>query len=75
MIVCGLMMGLDHEESERASERARESSLEVMSDWQCGDMMWPSEAILSVMRHDDTGMLCCSFCLFVSDVYLLLVIQ
>ncbi|CAH8506051.1 unnamed protein product [Schistosoma guineensis] len=50
------MMGLDHEERER--ERERESSLEVMSDWQCGDMMWSSEAILSVMRHDDTGVCC-----------------
>ena len=55
----------------------RESILRMMSDWQCGDMMWSSEAILSVMRHDDTGMLCCSFFVFVfvSDVYLLLVIQ
>ncbi|CAH8510959.1 unnamed protein product [Schistosoma curassoni] len=58
VIVCGLMMGLDHEERESGREGERESSLEVMSDWQCGDMMWSSEAILSVMRDDDTGVCC-----------------
>ncbi|XP_018645252.1 hypothetical protein Smp_111340.1 [Schistosoma mansoni] len=69
VIVCGLMV-LDQE----ARGRERLSSLWFISDWQCGHMMWSSEAILSVMRHDDTGTLCYSFS-FDTDVYLLLVIQ
>ncbi|CAH8513404.1 unnamed protein product [Schistosoma rodhaini] len=53
VIVCGLMV-LDQE----ARGRERLSSLWFISDWQCGHMMWSSEAILSVMRHDDTGVCC-----------------